>query len=106
MADGCGRQAAKKLFVSIQHRQTKFCVRAISLDALEHARSSGWHRWEHRIVPDVAQRALTGQRDLHARIQQALGSERVFHSTSELEGGCAGRAIEQRSAQGTITVLP
>src|SRR5688572_11164415 len=92
-------------FLSLQHRQSKFRVSAITLHALEHASGRRGNFREHRIVLDVAERLLARQRNLHAGVEQVLRVERTLHPTRELEDLCARRPVQQWRAQPAVAVL-
>src|SRR4029079_5431483 len=68
----------------VEQRETKFGVRPVSLDTLQHRLRLRRQTRKLRSVLDVADGALSRQTDLHAGIQNPDRVERILHRLKTL----------------------
>ena len=97
--DGCNRcDVSQKL-------QPRSCVGSLSLDASERRTRFRGKRRECRIVLDLLERARSGRRHLHSRIQNPCRIEAAFHQCEPFAHLGRPHSLEERRAQAAIAVL-
>jgi diguanylate cyclase (GGDEF)-like protein/PAS domain S-box-containing protein len=88
-----------------QQVEAERAVRAPLGHPVERGARGGWRGGERRVVLDVAERALPGQRHLHARVEHARRVERALHRREQRQRLRAPHAAQQRGAEPPVPVL-
>src|SRR4051812_30807013 len=100
-----GTASGRKLRGTADQRQTELAVRARLYDAVERCTNFRGKRWETRVVFDVLDRFLVGQRNLHSRIEDVRRIEGFLDECECFQCLLAPHLVQQRRSEAPISML-